>query len=281
MALPDVLLHLDAYPEPTPRPLIEAAVMMVKGLGGKVSALAVQVQFPVKTNRVADYLVGLSQLAQDEEARSHEAAARALENFKAAAEAAGVFGGVALTKASLYERADPAVASARTHDLCLVPLGADPDAQRDVAQALVFESGRPVLLFGAQSRVPSGPPDLAVVAWDGGRCAARAMADALPILAAAKAVRVLTVTNDKPGAEASLGAEAVRHLATHGVAATVATVDRAGRPIGEALDAYLAEAGADLLVMGAFGHSRLREFVLGGATAHVLNMPSVAVVLAH
>lgn len=121
----------------------------------------------------------------------------------------------------------------------------------------------------------------AVVAWDGGRCAARALADALPILARAETVRVLAVINEKPAAVAGLAAEAARHLQAHGIDAAIDEVDGRDAPIGESLDAYLAKAACDLLVMGAYGRSRAREFILGGATQHMLRDPKVPLFLAH
>lgn len=282
MALNDILMHIDSYPEGTPFPLIDRAVRFAGDLGGKISALAVQVQFPIKSNRVADYLIGLSRLSQEEEARSHQSCLASLAHFTEAAKAAGAYQEALLDKANLYEVSDHVAARARTRDLCVVPLAGRFDGQEEVAQNVLFNSGRPVVVFdAAAAEAAPGGGRLAVVAWDGGRSAARALADALPILRMYEAVRVLTVLNDKPDAVADLGAEAVRHLKAHGVAAAAEAVDRSGDTIGEALDRYAKAQGASLLVMGAFGHSRLREFVLGGATAHMLRAPAVPVLMSH
>lgn len=119
------------------------------------------------------------------------------------------------------------------------------------------------------------------IAWDGGPCAARAVAEAMPLLGRAAQVRVFTVVGEKPSVEPGLAAELVRHLGAHGVVAAVDEVDIGGRAIGAALDAYLKAQAPDLLVMGAYGHSRLQEFVLGGATEHMLWETKVPTFLAH
>jgi len=92
---------------------------------------------------------------------------------------------------------------------------------------------------------------------------------------------VLTLVKEKPAAIAGLGADAVRHLRSHGVPAVAEEVDAADANIGNALHDYLALIRPEPLVMGAYGHSRLREFVLGGATEHVLQSPKVATFLVH
>jgi len=281
MVLNDILLHIDSYPEPTPLAAIDRAVGFAAELGGQITALAVQIEIPVRSNRVADHLIGLSRLAREEEAKSRDACLTSLEHFAAKAKAAGVFRQSLLEKAGLYDLADHVARRARTRDFCIVPLAGRFDGQQEVAQSVIFSSGRPVLAFAADVAVAPPRSGVVVVAWDGGRCAARAMADALPILSRAREVRVLTVLNEKPTLSAKAGTEAVRHLKAHDIEATVDEVDAAGDPIGLVLDRYLRRAAPDLLVMGAYGHSRLREFVLGGATAHLLHDPLVPVFMSH
>lgn len=282
MALNDILLHIDSYPEPTPAVAIEQAVRFVSALGGTVSALALNVSIPVHSNRVADYLIGLTNMARAEEAKSLADCQASLAHFRSEAEAAGVLGAALIEKVDLYFLADRVARRARTRDLCIVPLAGPYDGQLEVVESVIFSSGRPALVFRAgEASLSPRKPETVVVAWDGSQWAARAMADALPILSLAKQVRVLTILNEKPSASAGLAAEAVRHLEAHGVAAVADEVDAMGRPIGEVLDGYLAQHKPDLLVMGAYGHSRLRELFLGGATEHVLHTPKAPLFLAH
>jgi nucleotide-binding universal stress UspA family protein len=120
-----------------------------------------------------------------------------------------------------------------------------------------------------------------VVAWDGSRPAARAVADALPFLERAKTVRVLTILNEKELSSESPAAELSRYLERRGIDATPDCIDASGRRIGEILSSYLTSNQADLLVMGAYGHSRVREFILGGATRSMIIKPPLPILLSH
>lgn len=280
MDLNDVLLQIDTYPDPTSPKAIEDAVGFVRLIGAKVSGLAVGVNFPVHSNRIADRLIGLSDMAGDELARSVVNGRASLAAFTAAAEAAGVFGEALLERADYYAVAEHVALRARTRDLCMTPLGRPLDGQIEVAISVIFDSGRPVLLYRAGA-LPAAKLQSVVVAWDGGRSAARALSDALPIIARAETVRVLTVINEKPAAREGLAAEVARHLRAHGIVAAIDEVDGRDASIGQSLDAYLAKTACDLLVMGAYGRSRAREFILGGATQYMLHHTQVPLLLAH
>jgi nucleotide-binding universal stress UspA family protein len=282
MAFDDILLHLQGYPEPTSEGAIARAVGFAALVRGKLTALAVDVRFPVRSNWLADSLIGLSGMAHEQEAKSEAGCRLALERFEAKAKAAGVFQERLLETSSVYEVPEHVAGRARTRDLCIVPMSEGFDGREQVAESVIFNSGRPALLFGEKDM--GDPPvklDVVVLAWDGSRCSARAMAEAMPILVQAGEVRVLTVVNEKATAVAQMGTDALRHLAAHGVRAVSEEIDAAGRPIGEVLDRYLQVSGAGLLVMGAYGHTRLREFIFGGATAHMLRNPRVPVLMAH
>ena len=116
---------------------------------------------------------------------------------------------------------------------------------------------------------------------DGSCSAARAVADSLHVLERAKKVRVLTVLNEKELSSEWPAAELSKHLERRGIDATPECIDAAGRRIGEILSTYLTSNQADLLVMGAYGHSRLREFILGGATRSMLSNPPLPILLSH
>ena len=282
MSFHDLLLHIDTYPTPTPDAGIEEAVLLAASLGGKLTALALEIEIPVHSNRMADDLIGLSDMATAEEARSRKACEDGLAHFSAEAIAAGVYQATISARANHYDAADDVAKIARTYDLCLLPRIGGSDGQFEVAQSVVFGSGRPVLTFktGTAGPLIQGPGEV-VIAWDGSRNAARALADALPLLVRAKFVRILTVMNEKPGVPATVGADAQRHLQAHGVEATLDEVDADGGTISAAFDRYLDRTRPDLLVMGAYGHSRAREFLLGGATQHILNRLPCPALLSH
>jgi nucleotide-binding universal stress UspA family protein len=282
MPLRDILLYLDSYPDPTPPQGIDWAIGFVRLLEARVSALAVQVRFPVHSNRMADYLIGLSDMVRAEEEKSAARCHDLLQTFEGKARAAGVFESRILAEADIYDVGGRVAGHARTRDLCVLPLTAKADTPGSVAETVVFESGRPVIVMqpgpdaGKEVRL-----DTVVVAWDGSRPAARALADAMPILALAKSIHILTILHEKQGAVPGLGIEPTRHLKMHGIEAKASEIDAKGAAIGTVLENFVTSLPADLLVMGAYGHSRAREFLLGGATRSVLAAPPVPVLLSH
>jgi nucleotide-binding universal stress UspA family protein len=145
--------------------------------------------------------------------------------------------------------------------------------------AALFGSARPVFVV---PYIHQGPAKLdhAIVAWDGGLVAARALAAAMPLLERARLVEVVTIPPSSEPVEELPGFNITRHLARHGVRAQLRQLPPVVN-VSEALLSYAAQAGADYLVMGAYGHSRLREFMLGGATREMLGSMTVPVLMAH
>lgn len=282
MAFKDILLHLDTYPDPTADWAADQALAFCVSLGGQVTGVAVQATIALKSNRLADFVLNFGELARSEEGRSRAAADHLLDRFETAATAAGVYGGRICPAAEMFEVPEQIAGLARTRDVCVVPYGRDPGPQQGLAEALIFSSGRPVIIVSPQEgHAPKTEIGTAVIAWDGGRSAAAALAAALPALRAAKTVVVLTILNEKPSATPAVAEDVIRHLAQHGVEAEALAFDSAGAKIGSVLEHVVERTGADLLVMGAFGHSRAREFVLGGATRSMIEAPPTAVLLAH
>jgi nucleotide-binding universal stress UspA family protein len=140
-------------------------------------------------------------------------------------------------------------------------------APDDLADELVLTVGRPVLVVPFASKVTKVGRQ-AMVAWNASREATRAAHDALPLLQRADQVIVYSINPSEK--EPAPGADMAAHLVEHGVNALARHAVGRDTSAGEALLAAAADHGSDLLVMGAYGHSRLRELVLGGATRHVL-----------
>jgi nucleotide-binding universal stress UspA family protein len=150
----------------------------------------------------------------------------------------------------------------------------------DMPERLAIESGRPTIIVPNAGRFPELGRRV-TVAWNGRREAARAVFDALPLLVRAEQVQLLWV-NPEPGASGDLPtAEIGATLARHGVKCDADQSVAADLAIGDELLSRLADNGSDLLVMGAYGHSRLREFVFGGATRHILEHMTVPVLMSH
>jgi nucleotide-binding universal stress UspA family protein len=281
MPFKDVLLHLDSYPDPTPLEGVDWAVGFAGLLQARLTVLAVTLRFPVHSNKVADYLIGLSGMAREAEENSAIVCRELLERFESRATAGGVYAGGILEKADFYDAGTQVADHARTRDLCIIPTVARADTPGSVAETVIFESGRPVVVLQPTPETAVAKLDTVVVAWDGSRPAARAVADAMPILGIAKRVHILTVVHEKESAVPGLGGNLMRHLKVHGIEARIEEVDAKDAAIGAVLANYVKSGPADLLVMGAYGHSRVREFLLGGATQSVLSAAPVPVLLSH
>jgi nucleotide-binding universal stress UspA family protein len=151
----------------------------------------------------------------------------------------------------------------------------------DCPDRLAIESGRPVIVVpdaGRFSRVPK----IVVVAWNGRREAARAVFDAMPLLSLADVVHVLTVDEGGQGQDqCSSETEIAATLVRHGVKATIVKCTAREVSTAEEIRIRAADQQADLLVMGAYGHSRLREFAFGGVTRALLEKMTVPVLFSH
>ncbi len=154
----------------------------------------------------------------------------------------------------------------------------DPSARwQETCESALFESGRPVLLVASQ--VPPTLHGTMVVAWNGSAETARTVALAMPLLATASEVVVLTVEGGMvPGPP---GSEMAARLRRNGIAATAKTVETAARSVGETILEEAAGLGAAVLVKGAYTRNRVRQIVFGGATQHVLKNATLPVLMAH
>lgn len=172
---------------------------------------------------------------------------------------------------------------ARYSDLTVIPQGIElGSASADLSmlpEELALAVGRPVLViprYGTFERLGRR----ALVAWNGSREATRAVHDALPILQRAEQVTVLSI-DPKGDSERLAGGDIARHLARHGVTVQVATLAGTDVAVGDLLLSYATDRDIDLIVMGAYGHARLREVVLGGATRTLLQHMTVPVLMSH
>lgn len=181
--------------------------------------------------------------------------------------------------------ADEVIAAGRSADL-VVASATNPDeitgVERDFVEQVVMAVGRPVVVLPYQGDAAISLKEI-VIGWDGGREAARATFDALPLLKKATKVRVVRIDPQK---DASLrgsvaGADLAESLARHGVKAEAQGYPTEGLDEGQALMRCAEDCGAGLIVMGAYGHSRLAEFIFGGATRFVLNRMSHPVLMSH
>lgn len=169
-------------------------------------------------------------------------------------------------------------------DLVLIGPAAyeDDDLKRQIVLGGLFQSRRSLLLC-APGRTATLKPKTVLLAWDSRPQAAAAVRDALEIMKGASAVHVAMIdpvstpraSGEEPGADVAV------YLARHGIEVTLDVLPSTGRPVAAVLQKHALEIGADLIVMGAYGHSRLREFVFGGATRTMLDETKVPVLMAH
>ena len=170
-------------------------------------------------------------------------------------------------------------AMARTADLTVMPAPGDRGAAVIAApDQLALASGGPVLIV-PEAWSPGSAGERILVAWDGGAEAARALKDALPLLKQAEHIDVLIVDRDPATHEAEIVVP--QFLARHGCPSTAARVSSVDRPVGEVMLSEAHHRDADLIVMGLYGHSRLREVVLGGASRHLLQHSSLPLFVSH
>jgi nucleotide-binding universal stress UspA family protein len=219
-------------------------------------------------------------------------AAQDLRRAEAAGEAATLFKSAAARYGSVksewrVSKADALRAvqlNARYSDLVVVgQRDSDDDGASGVApefiDELVLSCGRPVLLVPYAGRFPDAGKRV-LVAWNASAEAARAVADALPLLARAERVEVIVFEGGPPGDHGEEpGADAALYLARHGVKATVSRYGIPRVDVGSQILTRAADMSVDLIVMGAYGHSRLRELVLGGATRTILESMTVPVLM--
>lgn len=179
-----------------------------------------------------------------------------------------------------------AVVHARYADLAIVgqndPDEEIPEPQLSVPERIVLEAGRPVLVIPYAGNFPK-VGERVLVAWNASAQAIRAVNDALPLLDRAKKVIILAVNpkNGPRGHGEVPGADIALHLARHGIKAEASHVFADDIDVGDMILSRAADEGTDLIVMGAYGHARLRELVLGGATRDILRHMTVPVLMSH
>jgi nucleotide-binding universal stress UspA family protein len=168
---------------------------------------------------------------------------------------------------------------APAYDVMVVPNPSTTTPARKIAEHTLLETGRPVLL--APARPEPDPSSSAMIAWAPSLQAWRAVTAAVPLMATAGRVEIVSVGEDD-AAVAESRADVIRYLGWHGITATARQVKPLSRSIGDMLLHEASEAQIGMLVMGAYSHSRVRELLLGGVTRHVLShVAATPVFMAH
>jgi len=215
--------------------------------------------------------------------RNNEVAAKAaIDRFTAATSRAGVSAESLTLSASFAGVGDQFGRIARRFDLAIVGQAESEKSaiEEKIAECALFDSGQPVILVPYIQKAPL-KLDRVMVCWDGGWPAARAIADAMPLLERAGHIEVVIIANERGKQDEIAGADMGQHLARHGLNVEVQRIPRGDIDVADALLSHAADDSVDFIVMGGYGHSRMREFVFGGVTHSILHSMTVPVLMSH
>jgi nucleotide-binding universal stress UspA family protein len=254
------------------------AISLAHTFGAHIAGIAFLYDPVIPDGTLGGVPIDLIEIQREENTRVAKAA---VSRFEAAARTAALSAETRILDASFGGGATLFGRIARRFDIAVVG-----QAQREhgaseelMIEGALFESGRPVIVV---PYIQKGgvTTERVLICWDGGRMAARAINDAIPFLARAKAVDLLIVAEERKNVEVT-GARMTEHLSRHGVRAEVKRIAKGSVSIADAILDYASDNAADFMVMGGYGHSRLREFLLGGVTRRILNSMTVPVLMAH
>ena len=206
----------------------------------------------------------------------------AIARFETTAKRVGVSFESRSVNASVAGAAERLGRLGRRFDLVVV---GQPDRDKSapvevVDEGVLFESGRPVIFVPYIQR-GGLKLDRVMVCWDGSRAAARAVADSLPFLQKAKQVEIVIVASKSGKQDEVPGADLGQHLARHGLKVDVKRITSPDIDVTSTILSYAADSSADMIVMGGYGHSRFREFILGGVTRGILETMTIPALMSH
>jgi len=254
------------------------ATSIAAAFGARIAGIAFLYEPVIPDGTLGGVPVDLIELQREENSK---AATGAVSRFEAAARKAGVATETRILDATFGGAATLLARIARRFDLTVVG-----QAQREhgaseelMIEGALFESGRPVIVVPYIQK-QGLTLERVLVCWDGGRTAARAIGDAMPFLERAKSVDIVVVAEERKNTQIT-GAKMSEHLARHGIAVNVKRIAKGDLAVEDAILSYAADSGADFMVMGGYGHSRLREFILGGVTRGILASMTVPVLMSH
>jgi nucleotide-binding universal stress UspA family protein len=278
MGLKDIVVYVDSTQSAKAR--MSFAVALAKGHGAHLIGIAFA---PTALLPLYGADVGFADMSEVM-ASVKTQGANALKDFEARAVAAGVSVEAELMQGMSEEFPHDFARTARQADLAILGQPRDGDpliGQYALVERCLFASGRPVMILPASAETLA-PSATIVAAWDGSAEAARAINDALTFLKpAVRVVLLVGVMGERSDEDAPRTEEMLAHLKRHGVMAEALQLKLSEGDIGRQLLGSAKELGADLMVMGAFHHSRWREFILGGVTLTVLEEATIPLLMAH
>jgi nucleotide-binding universal stress UspA family protein len=255
------------------------AISLAAGFGAHIAGVAF-IYEPVVPGSV---LGGIpTDLIEAQRSRNTITAKEAIARFESTAKAAGVSAEARTVDASLAGAPDLFGRITRRYDIAVVGQARQEQGASEelMIEGALFGSGRPLIVV-PHTHKQGLKLDRIIVCWDGSRPAARAIADSLPFLQRAKSIDIVVVTGERDKSGEITGTNMRRHLARHGITVEIKHITRGGAGVQNAILAHASETGADFMVLGGYGHSRLREFILGGVTRSILRSMTVPVLMSH
>ena len=255
------------------------AISLAEGFSAHIAGVA----FIYEPIIPGDMLGGIpTDLIEVQREENRKAAEAAVDRFEAAAKAAALSAETRVVDASLAGAADLFGRIARRFDMAVVGQARREQGASEelLIEGALFGSGRPVVVV-PYTQQEGLRLDRILICWDGSRPAARAIADAIPLLSRAKTVDIVVVIGERDKSGEITGRNMRRHLARHGIETEIKHITASGGVAQNAILAHAAETGATFIVMGGYGHSRLREFILGGVTRGILKSMPVPVLMSH
>ena len=274
-----ILAPLHTYPDGSSVNIVAHVAAVARHLGADVHGLVLNAAFPPASSLIGNMIINVDSMVREVTAKCHAKGAALVQAMEAALEPIGIQFRSTQLDCALGTIGAAAETYARYHDLIVTGIGINDVSMEATAETVIFASGRPTLLVPQD--LPTSLFQHLMIAWDGSRVATRAVADSRDFLRLAKAVTITVVTDEKALPEGNPGSKLKDYLDRHNINASVAQVQARRRPIARALQDQALEIGADMMVMGAFGHSRMRDFVMGGATTGILRDLELPVLLSH
>jgi len=267
--------------ERSPRPAIDGAISLAASHKAQLDAVSVGYE-TANLPLVAEGGAAVAAMFEVEREQALERAHASLAVFEAEARRAGLIHSSRAVCALPGEAAAIVGAAARLYDLTIVE---QPEFSRDtfdnnLAQEILFQSGGPVLFIPYTFKGTLKAKRVGIC-WDGSRLAARAVRDAMPLLEQASAITIITVNEDKDVPADASAPHLVRYLARLDVPTEISSVKTEQANTQSSILSLAADESLDLLVMGGYGHSRLKEMVFGGVTREMLQSMTVPTLMSH
>jgi len=277
----NILVHVPS--ERPVRPVIDVAISLAVVHRSRLDAIAIGYE----SMSAVGMMVGgggaaVAAVMGVENERAQERADAAISVFEVEAKLANIAYGTRTLVAIPADAEETIGELARLYDLTVVlqPEASGSSYDNIIPQAVLFNSGGPMLMVPYTHKGPFDTRHVGI-AWDGGRLAARALRDALPFLTSAEVVTVITVNEDRQAAREASSDRVVSHLERRGITARIEQLTADRDNVQGTILSIAADTNIGLLAMGGYGHSRLKERILGGVTRGTFDSMTVPVLMSH